>query len=136
MVFRRVEDQPYLQSTPEKVHYDPERRILYLEVDSQFKRDYVLRKLSKLREYAGSVFGPVEIKVGELPLLEELERLEASSPEPTNILVIGLGSGGERMWAMDTDSQTLSAAKIPNKVLLGPRVTRGCGGSAPRSGRR
>lgn len=140
-----------LPSTLEKVRYDAERRILYLEVDSPFKRDYVLRKLPKLREYAEPVFGPVEIRVGELPLLEELRQPEPHPQETTNILVIGLGSGGvnavEHMWAtevrgvrlvaMDTDSQVLSALKLPNKVLLGPQVTKGrSAGGDPEQGKK
>lgn len=137
-----------LPTSVEKIRYDPERCILYLELDSQFKRDYVLRKLAKLREAAEKVFGPVEIKVGELPLLEELRRVKDKPVEVADILVIGLGSGGvnavERMWtaelrgvrlvAMDTDSQALSAAKIPNKVLLGGVLTggRSAGGDPER----
>ncbi|MGB9756916.1 MAG: cell division protein FtsZ [Candidatus Bipolaricaulaceae bacterium] len=140
-----------LPSSPEKVRFDPERRILYLEFDSQFKRDYVLRKLTKLREAAEKVFGPVEIRVGELPLLAELRSLKDRAAEVADILVIGLGSGGinalARMWtaelrgvrlvAMDTDSQALSAVKIPSKVLLGGQVTGGrSAGGDPERGKR
>ncbi len=140
-----------LPSTPEKVRYDAEHRLLYLELDSQFKRDYVLRKLPKLRECAAQVFGPVEIRVGELPLLEELRRAEPVSGETADLLVIGLGSGGvnavERMWAaqvqgvrlvaMDTDSQALAAGKVPSKVMLGPQVTGGrSAGGDPDRGKR
>ncbi len=140
-----------LPSSPEKVRFDPERRVLYLELDSQFKRDYVLRKLPKLREAAEKVFGPVEIRVGELPLLAELRSLKERPEEVADILVIGLGSGGinalARMWtaelrgvrlvAMDTDSQALSAVKIPNKVLLGGQVTGGrSAGGDPERGKR
>jgi len=138
-----------LPTSPEKVRYDQDRRVLYLELDSQFKRDYVLRKLPKLREAVEKVFGPVEIRVGELPLLAELRRTQDMPPSETaEILVIGLGSGGvnavERMWtaelkgvrlvAMDTDSQALSAVKIPNKLLLGGPVTggRSAGGDPER----
>ncbi|MCS7239857.1 MAG: cell division protein FtsZ [Candidatus Bipolaricaulota bacterium] len=137
-----------LPSTPEKIRYDPERRVLYLELDSQFKRDYVLRKLPKLRETAEKIFGPIEVRVGELPLLEELRRVEARPEAGADILVIGLGSGGvnavERMWAaevrgirlaaMDTDSQALSMVKLPDKVLLGAQVTggRSAGGDPER----
>lgn len=140
-----------LPPTPEKVRYDPEHRILYLELDSQFKRDYVLRKLPKLRESAAQVFGPLEIRVGELPLLEELHRREPLPVELTNIIVIGLGSGGvnavERMHAsevqgvrlvaMDTDSQVLATGKTPTKVVLGPHVTGGrSAGGDPERGKR
>ena len=139
-----------LPNSPEKVKFDPERRVLHLELDSQFKRDYVLRKLPKLREAAEKVFGPVEIRVGELPLLAEMRSLKDTA-EVAEILVIGLGSGGvnalERMWtaelrgvrlvAMDTDSQALSAAKVPNKVLLGAQATGGrSAGGDPERGRR
>jgi cell division protein FtsZ len=137
-----------LPATPEKVRYDPERRVLYLELDSPFKRDYVVRKLPKLREAAERVFGPVEIRVGELPLLAELRKTEVKAASLADILVIGLGSGGlnavERMWAaevrgvrlaaMDTDSQALSAVRVPTRVLLGAQATggRSAGGDPER----
>jgi cell division protein FtsZ len=138
-----------LPSSPEKVRYDPEHRILYLELDTPFKRDYVLRKLPKVRDALEKVFGPLEVRVGELPLLAELRK-----PEPeaaAGILVIGLGSSGlnavERMWsaemrgvrlvAMDTDAQALSTVKIPEKVLLGGQVTGGrSAGGDPERGKK
>lgn len=140
-----------LPSSPEKVRFDQERGILYLEVETQFKRDYVLRKLPKLREAVEKFFGPVEIRVGELPLFEEMHRVEERLPQTAEIVVIGLGSGGanavERMWAaqikgvqlvaMDTDSQVLSVVKLPRKVLLGSQVTGGrSAGGDPERGKR
>lgn len=135
----------------EKVRYDPERRLLYLELDSPFKRDYVIRKLPKLREAVEKVFGPLEVRVGELPLLAELREAEIRPASLADILVVGLGSGGvnavERMWAaemrnvrlvaMDTDAQVLNAAKVPDKLLLGSQLTGGrSAGGDPERGKR
>jgi cell division protein FtsZ len=68
----------------------------------------------------------------------------------TRIKVIGVGGGGcnavARMvqegmegvefYVMNTDSQALSACKVPNKLQLGPRMTKGLGaGSNPEIGR-
>lgn len=140
-----------LPSSLEKVRYDPERKVLYLELDSPFKRDYVVRKLPKLREAAEKIFGPVEIRVGELPLLAELRKTEARPTGLADIVVMGLGSGGvnavERIWtaevrgvrlvAMDTDAQTLSTVKVPAKVLLGSQATGGRStGGDPERGKR
>ena len=140
-----------LPSSPEKVRYDPERRILYLELDSPFKRDYVLRKLPKVRDALEKVFGPLEVRVGELPLLAELRKPEPRPEAAADILVIGLGSGGlnavermrgagmggVRLVAMDTDAQALASAKIPEKVLLGSQTTGGrSAGGDPERGKK
>ncbi len=68
----------------------------------------------------------------------------------TRIKVVGVGGGGSnavnRMMAagvagvefyvMNTDAQALRAAKVPNKIALGPRITHGLGaGSDPEIGK-
>lgn len=138
-----------LPDSPEKVHYDPERRILFLELDSEFKRSYVMRKLPKLQEAVQRVLGAQEVRVGELPLLEALQRPEPKAP-CAEIVVVGLGSGGVnavermrasglsgvRLVAMDTDAQALSTTKVAERVLLGAGVTGGrSAGGEPERGK-
>lgn len=144
-----------LPSSPDKVRYDPDKKVLHIEVDSGFKRDYAHRKLPKLQEAAQAVFGPVEVRVGELPILEEIRRAEAEekvqAEEPADLLVVGVGSGGinalermrrgelrgVRLVAMDTDSQVLSVTKVKDQVLLGAKLTGGrSSGGDPERGRK
>ncbi len=136
-----------LPASPEKVRFDPERRILFLELDSEFKRAYVTRKLPKLQEAVQRVLGAAEVRVGELPLLEAMAEPAPKAPG-AEIVVVGLGSGGvnvvERMRAvglagvrlvvMDTDAQALALAKVGERVLLGVATTggRSAGGDPER----
>lgn len=127
-----------LPASPEKVHYDQEHRIIFLELDSEFKRAYVMRKLPKLQEAVQRVLGAHEVRVGELPLLEVLEKPAPRVPG-AELVVVGLGSGGVnavermrvvglagvRLVATDTDAQALSLAKVPARVLLGAATTGG-----------
>src|SRR5208282_2786274 len=68
----------------------------------------------------------------------------------TRIKVIGVGGGGcnavarmveeglegVQFYAMNTDLQALTACKVPNKLQLGAKVTKGLGaGSNPEVGR-
>lgn len=70
--------------------------------------------------------------------------------EPNRIIVIGVGGGGnnavDHMFRQDvdhvsfvvvnTDRQALESAAVPNKVLIGPNVTRGRGaGNKPERAR-
>ncbi|MBC7099435.1 hypothetical protein H5T52_10040, partial [Candidatus Bipolaricaulota bacterium] len=77
-----------LPTSAEKVHL--ERGVLVVEVDSTFKKRYAQRKLIKLQELARKLFGVDEVRITELPLIEEMEREEAPAPA-ANILVIGVG---------------------------------------------
>lgn len=136
-----------LPASPEKVRFDPERRILFLELDSEFKRTYVMRKLPKLQEAVQRVLGAAEVRVGELPLLEAMAEPLPKTPG-AEIVVVGLGSGGVnvvermravglagvRLVAMDTDAQALSLAKVAERVLLGVATTggRSAGGDPER----
>jgi len=137
-----------LPSSAEKIHL--ERGVLVIEVDSTFKKRYVQRKLVKLLEAARDAFDVTEIRVTELPLIEEMERREPPAPS-ANILVLGVGDGGinalERMLeagltgvrlvAADTDSQVLSISRAHEKLQLGADVTKGRGtGGDVEKGRR
>jgi len=89
---------------------------------------------------------------------EDMQELEKSNKEleevlaglTTNIKVVGCGGAGTNtivrcveakvfgaeMIAMNTDAQHLLHAKVPNKMLIGKRVTKGFGaGSMPQKGR-
>jgi len=112
---------------------------LVLVVDSHFKRDYCNRKLPKLTELVRQHFGEVELRISELPLIEEMERADAGPPSTAQIVVVGLGAGGinaldrmrearlrgVRLVAADTDSQQLFVSKVEHKIQLGRGVTRG-----------
>ncbi|MCD6128863.1 hypothetical protein J7J35_04045, partial [Candidatus Bipolaricaulota bacterium] len=127
-----------LPTSAEKIRL--ERGVLVVEVDSTFKKRYAQRKLIKLLEAARDVFDVTEIRITELPLIEEMERKESPTP-PANILVIGVGDGGinalermreagltgVRLVAADTDSQVLSISRAHEKLQLGADVTKGRG---------
>lgn len=89
---------------------------------------------------------------------EEMQELERSNQElqevlaglTTNIKVVGCGGAGTNtiarcveakvfgaeLVAINTDAQHLLHAKVPNKMLIGKRVTKGFGaGSLPQKGR-
>ena len=76
--------------------------------------------------------------------------IEEESRMGTRIKVIGVGGGGcnavarmveegldgVQFYAMNTDVQALNACNVPNKVQLGPKITKGLGaGSNPELGR-
>ncbi|MCX7750725.1 MAG: cell division protein FtsZ [Candidatus Bipolaricaulota bacterium] len=141
-----------LPIAPDKVRR--ERDALVIEIDSPYKREYVLRKLPKLREAVEAVFGPVAVQVVEprreakLPFEEpEPPRpVPAPAPEPppevktpARILVLGIGGGGVnalhrmreaklagvRLAALDTDRQVLAGFHGGTSLLLGERITGG-----------
>ena len=113
--------------------------VLVIEVDSKFKKNYVMRKLPKLREAVEGVLGPLSLQVTELPLVEELERVKEEPSQGARIVVVGVGNGGinalsrirearlrgVKLVAADTDSQLLSVTHADEKVQLGPEVTGG-----------
>jgi cell division protein FtsZ len=137
-----------LPTSADKIHL--EKGVLVIEVDSGFKKRYAQRKAMKILAAAREILGATEIRVTELPLIEEMEKKEAPAP-PANILVIGVGDGGinalermreaglsgVRLVAADTDSQVLSISRAQQKLQLGPDLTggRGTGGDVDK-GRR
>ena len=72
-----------------------------------------------------------------------LDKYNTPSPNatPNNIIVIGVGGGGnnavDHMFRQDvdhvsfvvvnTDQQALNSSAVPDKVLIGPNITRGRG---------
>jgi len=73
-----------------------------------------------------------------------LDKYEKNNDEPNRIVVIGVGGGGNNavnyMYRQEiksvsfvvanTDRQALQSSPVPNKLLLGPTVTRGRGAGA------
>lgn len=142
-----------------------ERGTLVVEVDSPFKKDYVNRKLGKLREAVRATFGDLEVRVvepgeqAELPFEDLPPPAPAvTTPEPVpeattpaRILVLGIGGGGinalhhmhaarlsgVRLAALDTDRQQLAAFHGGPTLLLGEGITQGRStGGDPEKARR
>lgn len=124
-----------LPSDPAKVRVSGD--LIVIEVESKFKKNYVLRKLPKLRAAVEEVFGPLKIQVTELPLVEEMDR--AGEEAGATIVVVGVGNGGinalgrireaglrgVRTIAVDTDSQVLSVCRADRKLEIGRELTGG-----------
>jgi cell division protein FtsZ len=117
---------------------------LTISVDSEFKKEYCLRKKEKLEGVVERVIGPREVVIGEPPLLEQA-KMEKQSPGPNaRIVVFGIGAGGVnavgrmrkeklkgvRLVAVDTDKQVLGIANTDEALQLATEVTggRGTGG--------
>ena len=121
---------------------------LAISVDSEFKKEYCLRKLEKLEGAVREIFGPVEVEITEPPLLEQVREEGPSHGANARILVLGVGDGGVnavgrmreenlhgvRLVAVDTDRQVLDATLVKAQLQLGMDVTggRGTGGDPAR----
>jgi len=119
-------------------------RTLSISVDSEFKKEYCLRKLEKLSEAVGEFFGDRDVVIGELPLVEQAREEHPAHGATARILVMGVGDGGVnavarmreenlqgvRLVAVDTDHQVLSACVVKEQLQLGLDITggRGTGG--------
>jgi len=124
---------------------------LFVSVDSEFKKEYCLRKLGKLQEAVTKTIGPHEVVIGEPPLVEQAREQVPQHGANARILVLGVGDGGVnavvrmreerlqgvRLVAVDTDRQVLDAAPIGETLQLGMDITsgRGTGGDLDK-GRR
>ncbi len=121
---------------------------LYIAVDSEFKKEYCVRKLDRIEEAAAKVGGPAEVVIGEPPLVEQAKEAEppgVSRGAVARIIVLGVGDGGVnavarmrqerlsgvRLVAVDTDRQVLDASTMIEQMQLGVDIThgRGTGGS-------
>ncbi len=125
---------------------------LYILVDTEFKKEYCVRKLDKLQEAVERVLGRHEIVIGEPPLIEQAREGEPQTHGAgARILVIGVGDGGVnavarmreerlsgvRLVAVDTDRQVLQAAPVKEQLQLGADITGGRGtGGDPDKARR
>lgn len=150
-----------LPSSPDKVHR--ERDGLRIEIESPFKKEYIQRKMVKLAEAVRTVFGELEVRLGdpgdqrELPFGEEVVQPVRTEPAPreaatpARILVLGIGGGGinalarmrearlagVRLAALDTDRQVLAGFQGGPSLLVGERVTHGRStGGDPEKARR
>ena len=117
---------------------------LSIAVDSEFKKEYCLRKQAKLEEIVARIMGPRRVVIGDLPLIEKAQ--EARPPVETTgrIGVLGIGDGGVnainrmreehlqgvRLIAIDTDKQVLGISRAHELLQLGADITggRGTGG--------
>ena len=117
---------------------------LVVSVDSEFKKEYCLRKLEKLEAAVAKVIGDREVVIGEPPLLEQAMVDEQKAGTNARILVLGVGDGGVnavgrmkkeklqgvRLVAVDTDKQVLGIAHADETLQLAADATggRGAGG--------
>jgi len=124
---------------------------LFVSVDSEFKKEYCLRKLGKLQEAVTKALGSHEVVIGEPPLVEQVRQQEPQHGASARILVLGVGDGGVnavgrmreerlqgvRLVAVDTDRQVLDASPVADVLQLGMDITsgRGTGGDLDK-GRR
>ncbi|HHR86044.1 MAG TPA: cell division protein FtsZ, partial [Candidatus Acetothermia bacterium] len=117
---------------------------LTISVDSEFKKEYCLRKQVKLEEAVADVMGPREVVIGEPPLVEQAKQDDQKPGTNARIIVLGVGDGGVnavgrmkkeklkgvRLVAVDTDKQVLGIAHTDETLQLAEDVTggRGAGG--------
>lgn len=115
-----------------------------VRVESEFKKDYCLKKLDRLAEAVAQVIGPRDVTIGEPPLIEQAQDDEGPSGVAARIAVLGVGDGGinavdrmrreqlqgVRLVAVDTDRQVLNQSQAPETLQLGLDITggRGTGG--------
>ncbi len=152
-VLRAIDDRilrACLPKNPEAVSLDDEQ--ITISVDSEFKKEYCLRKQEKLAEAIAQVIGPRRLVIGEPPLIEDAKRAEPHRPSPNaRIAVLGVGDGGVnaidrmreeklrgvRLVAIDTDKQVLGISRADETLQLGMDITggRGAGGDEEK-GRR
>ncbi len=152
-VLRAIDDRilrACLPKNPEAVSLDDEQ--IAISVDSEFKKEYCLRKQEKLAEAIAQVIGPRRLIIGEPPLIEDAKRAEPHRPSPNaRIVVLGVGDGGVnaidrmreeklrgvRLVAIDTDKQVLGISRADETLQLGMDITggRGAGGDEEK-GRR
>ncbi len=152
-VLRTIDDRilrACLPKNPDAVSLDEER--ITISVDSEFKKEYCLRKQEKLIAAISQVIGPRRLIIGEPPLIEEAKRVEPSrAGANARIAVLGIGDGGinaidrmqkekltgVRLIAVDTDRQVLGISHADETLQLGMDITggRGTGGDEDK-GRR
>jgi len=124
----------------------------YISVDSDFKKEYCLRKPDKLQEAVGRVLGRRDVVIGEPPLIEQAkESGGVDRGANARIVVLGVGDGGVnavarmreerlvgvRLVAVDTDRQVLQATAVREQLQLGVDITggRGTGGNLEKARR-
>jgi len=120
-----------------------------IAVDSEFKKEYCLRKLGKLEELAAELAGQRKVVITEPPLVEQAREDKPPRGASARLLVLGVGDGGVnavarmhtenlqgvRLVAVDTDRQVLGSTIVKEQLQLGADVTggRGTGGSIEKA---
>jgi cell division protein FtsZ len=135
-----------LPSDPQSVTLtESEARIA---VDSEFKKEYCLRKIEKIEELAASMLDGRKVVITEPPLVEQAREESAPRGAAARLLVLGVGDGGVnavgrmhaenlqgvRLVAVDTDRQVLGSTPVKEQLQLGADVTggRGTGGNVEK----
>jgi cell division protein FtsZ len=139
-----------LPKDPQWIVLDDSR--IEVRVESEFKKDYCLKKIDRLAHAVEQVIGPREVTIGEPPLIEQAHT-EEGTPRiaAARIAVLGVGDGGinavdrmrreqlqgVRLVAVDTDRQVLNQSQATETLQLGLDITggRGTGGDEDK-GRR
>jgi len=138
-----------LPKDPRSIALDSDR--LEVRVESEFKKEYCLKKLDRLARAVEDVVGPREVSIAEPPLIEQARDEKAPQHIAARIAVLGVGDGGSnavdrmhreqlqgvRLVAVDTDRQVLSATRAPETLQIGVDITGGRGtGGDENKGRR
>jgi len=125
---------------------------VFISVDSEFKKEYCVRKIAKLEVVVRRAFGePRAVVIGEPPLIEQAREERPQRGPAARIVVLGIGDGGVnaigrmreeglqgvRLVAVDTDRQVLDASVAKEKLQLGLDITggRGTGGNTEKGQR-
>jgi len=135
-----------LPKNPERITLDREQ--ITIAVDSEFKKEYCQRKLSKIEETVAKVIGPRCVIIGEPPLVEHARQTQPRARISARIAVLGIGDGGinainrmheenlqgVRLVAVDTDKQILGISRAHETLQLGLDITggRGTGGDVAK----
>jgi len=138
-----------LPKDPKSISLDDTR--LEVWVESEFKKEYCLKKMDRLAEALRRTVGPREIVIGEPPLVEQARDEAPQQVTSARIVVLGVGDGGinavdrmhrerlqgVRLVAVDTDRQVLGVSQAPESLQLGVDITGGRGtGGDENKGRR
>ena len=105
---------------------------LVIAVDSEFKKEYCLRKQAKLEENVARVMGPRRLVIGEPPLIEKAREVRPRVETSGRIGVLGVGDGGVnaidrmreehlqgvRLVAVDTDKQVLGMSRAVGETMI------------------
>ena len=127
-VLAAIDDRILRACLPTDIHavaLDDER--MSISVDSEFKKEYCVRKIEKIEAAVAEVVGARRVTIGEPPLIEKAREETTHRGAPARILVMGIGDGGVnavgrmreerlqgvRLVAVDTDRQVLDAAAVP-----------------------
>ena len=108
-----------LPKDPQAIVLDEDR--ITISVESEFKKEYCLRKQARLEETIEKVIGPRQVLIGEPPLIERAREELVQRGTNARIVVLGIGDGGvnaiDRMRAEQLQGVRLIAADTDKQVL-------------------